>query len=72
MSALTYSASYPYHSNYDDRYYQTQQEADRAEQAARDAEDAAKEAQESAGDAKASAEYNRGFSEGATSARMNQ
>ena len=64
MSAMTASAAYPYRSSYDDRYYRSQEDADRAERAAREAEEAAQDAQESAGEAKASVEYSKGFTAG--------
>ena len=59
--ALTASAAYPYHSDYDDYYYKSQAEADRAEQAAEDAIAAADRAEGSA----QSAEYSAGYAAGA-------
>jgi hypothetical protein len=62
MSALTWSAAYPYYSDYDDRYYQSEEDARRAEEAAERAEAAAAQAE-------GSEEYDEGFAAGAASAR---
>ena len=48
MSALTWSAAYPYYSAYDERYYESQDAADRAERAAEQAEREAAAAEQSA------------------------
>jgi hypothetical protein len=48
MSALTWSAAYPYYSDYDSRYYESQAAAERAEQEAEEAEIAANSAEQEA------------------------
>ena len=70
MSALTASAAYPYHSSYDDRYYKTQEDADRAQQAAESAQASAQRAEQAASQAEASEKYNQGFAAGAASVRQ--
>jgi hypothetical protein len=58
--ALAASTAYPYHSDYDDYYYRSREEADRAEQAAEDAIAAADRAEGSA----QSADYSAGYAAG--------
>jgi hypothetical protein len=57
---MSYSAAYPYYSDYDNMYYKSQAEADRAQQAA---EDAMASAQSAQGSAESSA-YSAGYAAG--------
>jgi hypothetical protein len=57
---MSYSAAYPYQSSYDDMYYASQAEADRAQQAAEDAMASADRAEGAASDADYSAGYAAG------------
>jgi hypothetical protein len=61
MAMMSYSASYPYRSDYDQMYYKSKEEADRAQQAAEQAMDAADRAEGSAQSADFSAGYAAGI-----------